>query len=262
MKTICQFIIWYEHKVWRYLTGVFSYRLKASEIGLTDDLVFQVAGFYRGRPSGCEIYMFNDNVYEYRRGADIDLFIESTKIGYYHHFMLQAKIMSFGGRYHDIKRWSINAQFYKLMRAARKESAFPLYLLYNGMTRNSVPFGVHWGLSIVEALEVKNLRLAQRALNRAPLITFNDLMVGNMKAFHELFCKIPPDYDLPGVVSGKDIYKGYPYNLVNLSPGQSLQEVGGEDFHEERKRDFEEINIIEDRNLARFRIIIKSEMDK
>ena len=93
----------YEASLWDYLSDVFSFSSKASELGVTDDLIYRIVRFYSGRPAGCEVYAFNEDVNEFVRGADIDLFIEDNGSGRYFHFMLQAKIMNYTGRYRILK---------------------------------------------------------------------------------------------------------------------------------------------------------------
>ncbi|MBL0049673.1 MAG: hypothetical protein IPP32_16440 [Bacteroidetes bacterium] len=188
------------------------------------------------------------------RGADIDLFIEDNGTGRYHFFMLQAKIMNYEGKYKDIKNWSVNAQFYKLLRASNSEGAFPLYLLYNGGSVNSNLGNSQFGLSIVEATVIRNIRVSQRRNWRNPLITFNQLQAFNMKPFHVLFCQIPKEYKLPETIDGNAIYKGYPY--INKGEGIEKEERKSE-FEE--KKDSDSIMIIKSKNLAPFRIVLKSD---
>lgn len=258
MTAICLEINYYEEAVWRYLSNVFQYRLKASELGFTDDLIYRITDFYGGRPENCEVYSFNDNVFEATRGADIDLFIEENGTGYYHFYMLQAKMMNYEGKYKDIKRWTPNAQYYKLINRARIEGAFPLYLLYNGNTANSNIGNTHWGLSIVEATQVGGLRFGQRVLAQAPIITFNELHPLNMKPFHVLFCDSTIGYDLPETIDGTTIYNGFPYINVFL-PAPDNQP---EEKYPEEDWDKLALNIIKERNLGKFRLIINTEKEQ
>ena len=254
MTEICPYIQFYSTCTWEYLSEVFSYRLKGSELGFTDDLVFRIVQFYKGRPSDCEVYAFSDNVRESIRGADIDLFIQDTETGRYQYFMLQAKVMDHNGRYKDIRKWSYNAQFNRLIRAAHKEGAFPLYLLYNGLTGRSTVGNTHWGLSIVEAARVRTLRHNQRKLNKAPYITFDDLHPLNMQPFHLLFCDIDSNnYNLPPTIDGRNVYTGFPYVIKKYD----TREEQVDDSKSPVAID-EGLAIIGNRNLAPVRIVIKS----
>lgn len=252
MTACCSLIRQYERVVWNYLTSVFSFGLKASEIGFTNDLIYRIVKFYGGRPLGCEVYAFNEDVKEHLRGADIDLFIEENGTGNYYHFMLQAKIISNNGRYNDIEPWSTRAQFYKLIRAAHREGATPLYLFYNGNTRTSslIP---GWGLSIVKAQDVKNFRLAQKSLLRKPKPTGDDLYARSMKAFYVLFCDLPDDLKSRTTINGSNIYKGHPYFRISRRSEPKEDVVA---------LDQDSAKSIQERSLARFRIIINSESSK
>jgi hypothetical protein len=247
----------YEKDIWHYLTHVFRFRLKAAEIGITNDLIFRITSFYRRGPTSCEVYAFNDNINESKRGADIDLFIEDNiGSGSYHFFMLQAKIMDFNGKYKDIKRWSSYSQFNKLIRSANIEGAFPLYLFYNGSTPNSNVGNTNWGLSIVEANYIKIIRLSQRGMPRAPKITFNQIHP-NMRPFHVLFCNLPTGYELPKTIIGNDIYKGYPYIKRAESSDQNISD--NSEF--ENGIDEQTLDIIKNYHLAPLRIILNADKD-
>ncbi len=220
MTRICNEIIRYENAVWNYLTDVFRFELKAAELGFTNDLVFRITKFYNGRPQSCEVYIFNDNVNENIRGADIDLFIEDGNTGLYYFYMLQAKIMNWQGRFRDIKRWSRNAQYLTLLRAARIESAMPLYLFYNGKTLNSTLGRPEYGLSIIDAEEIRALRASQRSNPSAPMVTFNQLIPRGMLPFDSLFCYSdqPPYCDIQSNrIPYEKIYRGYPYKKINIT---------------------------------------------
>jgi hypothetical protein len=259
MTLICNFIQLYETIVWNYLSDVFRYSLKSSELGITNDLVYRIVSFYgRFQPQYCEVYIFNERIHENRRGADIDLFIEDNGSGNFHFFMLQAKIMNYKGRYKDIRNWSPHAQFNTLINSASTEGAYPLYLLYNGKTGNSNIGNTNWGLSIVEASQIRNLRLSQSTSTRIPRVTFNQLHSRGMNPFNVLFCNLPSKYKLSSI-PGKNIYKGYPYVQINRTPDQNLSEKGEEESNEDKHIDVEGLKIIKDKNLALFRIIIKTE---
>lgn len=262
MTHICPYIRYYERGTWNYLSRVFGYNLKASELGFTNDLVFRITDFYNTLPNPCEVYIINEGVNEAVRGADMDLLIEDGNTGGYDHFMLQAKMMDFNGRYYDIKRWSRNAQFYKIIRNATLEGAVPLYLFYNGLTPNSNLGDIHWGLSIINANEIRKIRLAQRHLLRAPLITFNQLHTLNLRKFNVLFCTIPEDFKKKSKPKKKDqIYTGYPYTKIDLYSKNFRRNKKRE--REISKEESQEIsNIVKEKRLAPVRIIINSKPNK
>src|SRR5690554_3066452 len=122
-------------RIWNYMSDVFSYKLKVSEIGITNHLIFEITKNHTGFGSACEVYCYHAKN-EKQRGADVDLFIQNTD-GTYQHYMLQAKVMDFRGYYNDISKWNPNAQFLTLIKKAKKEKALALYLLYNGLTSKS-----------------------------------------------------------------------------------------------------------------------------
>lgn len=258
MTVICPYIEWYEEQIWEYLSRVFSFRLKASELGITNDLIYRITEFYNGRPANCEVYSFNDNVFEATRGADIDLFIEDNGTGNYHFYMLQSKIMNFEGKYRGIKTWSPIAQYIKLVRSALNEGALPLYLLYNGDTANSTNANANWGLSIIEASQVRNLRLAQRMWVQAPLITFNQLHQLNMRPFHVLFCDLPIGYNLPKTIDEKSIFKGYPYIRISKAASDNFPE----EKYPEENWNKAALDIIKTKNLGKFRVIINTKKEQ
>lgn len=255
MTTICNFIQFYESIIWHYLTDVFSYKLKGSELGITNDLIYRIVKFYNGRPLNCEVFAFNEKVNEKVRGADIDLFIEINNSGNYYHFMLQAKIMNYTGRYYDIENWSIDSQYDRLIYHANIEKAFPLYLLYNGRTVNSnITNNNDLGLSIVNANEIRRIKIRQINLPITPRITFNQLINHGMRNFHVLFCDIPDEYIPTRTVKATEIFKGYPY--IKIDQNNDLDTTV--EFDNEDLNDNNAINIIKDRHLAQYRIIINS----
>ena len=263
MTRICPFIQAYENGVWHYLSRVFSYRLKASELGFTNDLVFRIVDFYGGRPALCEVYAFHENVHEATRGADIDLFIESDRPGWYHFYKLQAKMMNHQGKYRDIRWWGPISQIQTLISSARTEGAKALYLLYNGYTVNSAVANTNWGLSIVKAQEVKRLRIRQRRNGDDSAVTFNHLHPLGMQPFHILFCNIPEDYKLERLTDGNSIYKGYPYVRIPVTP-TDVPPNPGNDTGDDDNSNTQEDNIgqvpynPEWARLGRYRIVVGS----
>ena len=240
--------------LWKYMSDVFRYGLKISEIGVTNHLIFDITNFYQGFNKSCEVYSWhapNEKV----RGADIDLFIQN-KNGTYQFYMLQAKIMTYRGNYMDIKKWSPNAQFIKLINAANQESALPLYLFYNGSTNNSYKGNQDFGISIVEAVKIRNYRLNQhktKYINTKITLDFDTLFNLNMQPFHNLFCNGIKGVSLPSSIKEDDIYLGKPYHKI------SIINVEKDDLHDKDFENFENSGIIKDKNLAPYRIIIKNE---
>lgn len=263
MTAICGFIEMYESAVWRYLSRVFSYSLKGSELGFTNDLIFRITEFYNGYPLSCEVYSFHA-LNEPVRGADIDLFIQNG--GLYYHFMIQSKIMNFIGVYYDIERYipanHAQTQYNKLISNSTAEGAFPLYLFYNGKTQNSTLGNVQLGCSIVDANIVQNFRIAQHTATpnarRIRRPTFNDFHP-NMKPLHYLFCDdCSTDFKLPDGKKYEDIYKGYPYKKILSVPEENTKVI----LEDKDELNEEEKNIIETKHLAPIRIIIKEENKK
>lgn len=230
MTTICSFIQGREHKVWDYLSRVFSLNLKAAELGFTDDLVFRIVEFYSGTRAKCEVYIKHSK-HESIRGADIDLFIfNGTSYDFY---MVQAKIMNSSGIYFDIRKFDPhNAkknQYVTLIKAANTEGAFPLYLLFNGRASRSVctsGCGLNAGYSIIEARDILGNRLISWLTNlkkrNAPRIRFNEMCCA-MKPLHYLFCPgHKAGFNLPPGKAYSQIYKGDSYRHVFGSINQGL----------------------------------------
>lgn len=255
MKQICKQIIIYEELIWNYLTDVFYFGLKASELGITNDLIYRIVSFYIKSASKIEVYAAHSKK-EYIKGSDIDLFIKKNR-NYYQYYKLQAKMMDFKGQYYDIAKWSNNAQYNKIIKSSKKESAFPLYLLYNGLTAQSAT-GVSnkWGLSLVEAVKIRDYRRAQKMYNKNPLVhnlTFDILHAMSMKPFHNLFCSKRIEYELPEPVGYDNIYKGPPYDRIILE--NQLDNVNRR-TDETASRN---LLIMKERNLSPLRLIVDSE---
>lgn len=253
MSRICQTIIQYEHDVWAYLSDVFKYDLKGSEIGITNDLVYRIIKFYSIYPGNCEVYIFNENINEKVRGADIDLFIQKGNSNFYSYFMLQAKLLNNNGKYPEIDKWSPKAQYNTLIAAAKKEKAVPLYLLYNGYSNNSNLGNNDYGLSIVNANIIKANRFNHQSKTRSSKLSFNDVF-SSMKSFHELFCI--PISNSTEIQSYGDIYKSGPYensDLINVKK----ERVKLEYLDVKIIRQYEDI--IKSKFLAPYRIILHSD---
>ncbi|HMQ70414.1 MAG TPA: hypothetical protein PKA90_15600 [Ignavibacteria bacterium] len=247
----------YEQYIWYYLSDVFRYGLKGSELGITNDLIYRIVSFYGGRSPSCEVYAFNENVHENIRGADIDLFIEDNGSGNYYFYMLQAKILNSRGRYLDIAPWSSRSQYGLLIRNARIENATPLYLLYNGYSDNSNLGSPLFGLSIINANIIRIIRVRQRVLITKPKLTFNQLHPHNMNPFHILFCETPIPYRVQNTISGRDIYRGYPYIRINTNNEPEPSNTENDEGNNDNNRNA--ISIINSNHLAPFRIIVQND---
>lgn len=255
MTAICSHIKAYEKLIWNYLSDIFKYNLKSSEIGITNDVIYRIVKFYGGRPNGCEVYAFNA-FKEIVRGADIDLFIKSSN-GMYTYYKLQAKLMNYRGKYIEISKWGSNAQFHTLINSAGIESAYPLYLLYNGLTLNSrLGQSNKCGLTIIDARKIRDYRYDQHFLGKNPtvkILTYDILHTLVMKPFHVLFCEDEYGFPMPAVKRESDIFKAFPYKRIDTS------EIGREpEVVETDEPNEDAIVIIKERNLAPIRIIINS----
>jgi len=241
--------------MWQYLSNVFSYNLKGSELGITNDLIFKIVNFYGGRNSNCEVYAFNDQVYENKRGADIDLFIEDNKTGNYYFYMLQSKIMNHRGKYLEIKPWSPRAQYYKLIRNAKIENALPLYLFYNGQTSKIRLNISNFGLSIVNATYIRDIVNFQRIKKINQSINY-DRLAFCMSPLHILFCKPTSDFVSQGTINRNDIYLNYPYR--NISSLSKEDYYYTKEYNKKNQTNRDILDTIKNRHLAPFRIIINN----
>lgn len=223
MTAYCYQIKNESERLWTYLSSVFSYGLKQSELGVTFWLIHDLVNFYakKGHPIDAWI---NQASNEQIKGADLDLYIQDPK-GYFTLFRLQAKMMNHKGRYYDISKWSSNAQYNKLIKHSRKEGAVPLYLLYNGYTINSGSGSPSYGYSITSAEVIKQYRLTQhkKKLTKTPKITFDDIF-NKMEPFEVLFCQELLGKSLPRLLSLDPKYQATLFD--NDSPKQfTLSEI-------------------------------------
>lgn len=253
-RSICSTIKYHEFCVWNYLSDVFRYQLKASELGFTNDLVFKITDYFGGRSSNCQVYAIHARK-EVLRGADIDLFIFNGIS--YDHYMIQAKILDHTGRYLDIGVYRSGAQFMKLISAAAAESAFPLYLLFNGLTPNSAKGNAEYGCSIVEAETIKTYRQNQRRKLPSgphPRIRFDDVQ-SELIPLHHIFCRdCVTAFKLPPGKFEEQIYTGFPYSKISreFQFEGSLIEAGS-------GTEKEALLSIEEMHLAATRIIIRDD---
>ena len=227
MTRICDYIKDQEIKVWLYLSRVFSYQLRASELGFTNDLVFKIIDFYEHSYGKCEVLTKHSDD-EVKRGADIELCIFNGVD--FDCFLIQSKIMKFNGIYTDIRKFDPqnrqDNQYQKLIRTAKDEDKFPLYLLYNGDSINSC-HGWHCansrythsfklGYTIIGAKTIRKNRVKKFYQNpaRDSRIRNKDICC-EMNPLHYLFCPgFKTGYDLPPGKTYQEIYKDYPYRKV------------------------------------------------
>lgn len=213
---------------WDYLSDVFSYGLKQSELGITFAIIHDITRFYSHRRAPAEVYVAQTRL-ESLRGADLDLYVENANGGH-DFYRLQAKIMDHQGVY-TISRWGPRAQFNDLIREADNNHAMPLYLFYNGSTPNSNLGNDNFGLSIVHAERIKTFRRGQHGMRYAPRPNFNTFFA-NMLPMSALFCGglngggtvdfFPKGYKKPAPISRKTVYdqlRGY----ANVSAGLDRQ---------------------------------------
>ena len=231
--------------LWHYMSDVFRYGLSVSEIGITKHLIYDIISFYNHLGVGLEAYAKPARD-EKQRGADIDLFIQNS-LGNYHHYMLQSKVMDFDGRYQDIRNFSPNAQFFRLIQAAQNENALPLYLLYNGNTSNSSQGDLNFGASIIHASVIRDIRTNQIGLSTVPRITFNQLFQAGMEPYQVLFCKGSNVLPKPPEKSKDEIFTGYPYKQITPIVAEQVDIV-----NDDSNYDVNEYN-----QYARFRLIVK-----
>jgi hypothetical protein len=255
MTPLCKPIESLSGRLWHYLSDVFAYKLRAAEIGITYHLVYFITSFYKGRRYGLEVYMLNAKN-EKHRGADIDLFIQMPN-GRYRHYMLQSKVSSANGTFLDIKAWDKNAQYRVLLNRARKEGATAYYLLYSGLTRFSSSGNKSYGFSCVHANEIQTLKKDYYfgKPGSTATIKFDTLWArGRLFPFHRLFCVTPSRFFHSARMEhdGKSIYRGYPYEKIELMRDSKLMENDPTSLF----ADDAESDLSERADLARFRIIV------
>jgi hypothetical protein len=258
--TTCEWINSISGAYYKYLTKVFSYRLKMSELGLTDSLVFHLTDMSVSIGLNISIYTTGWAVENYY-GNDIDLFVERSD-GKFNWFALQAKVMSFNGAYKDITIKSSPNQWDKLQAHEIKFNSKSFYLLYNGkeIYKNykspkrpdcySIPFIDEYGLGIVETNDLKAVRLNK------PIgwIYFIDLFPDHMDCLRKLICCSDIfSAKLVGVDRG-DIQTGPPYKQI-LTDGKIANARNSESedsqFSEEQQR-----SLLRQKGLGNTRIII------
>ncbi|HWK03767.1 MAG TPA: DUF6615 family protein [Puia sp.] len=126
----CTFIKKEAPTLFDLLTDIFSYKLKMSEIGITDLFIYKLVAYCKTH-SLSNVTIFHakqESVY----GADIDLFVEQSS-GKYLWFSLQAKVMNHKGVYRDLRiKKKSPQQWEKLKDNETKHGCKAFYLFYNG----------------------------------------------------------------------------------------------------------------------------------
>jgi hypothetical protein len=172
--------------------------LRVSEVGITDDLVYEMIDFQRKLGLPYEAYInfgYNEKV----SGADIELVIFDGK-GSYHTYFLQAKRMMADGDF-KIDKFDrtlppppdpMANQYLKLISYAGKRG-IPLYLLYCGQTKGSTKGTTDYGLSVVTA-ETIAFHMEVRCTTGIP--TFDELFdyipASMFKVGHKPISIVPP----------------------------------------------------------------------
>lgn len=234
--------------IYDYCSRVFNYKLPVSEIGITNHLIYDMMEFYSGS-SLLDCYSIHAKN-EHLRGADIDLFLSDGN-GKYIHFMLQAKVMNYRGRYMDISKWNPIAQYRKLIKVANKEGAIPLYLLYNGDALNATLCTSTLGLSILDANQISDFRKNQHRTSYTHGLSslhFDCLHPLGIRPYSDLFCD-NSDWILKATLKTEDdIYIGFPYVKLGLTEDDNL---------EEELEIKENALVANKKKLGRFRIIVR-----
>jgi len=234
---LCNSIDLFSCNVYSYLSRVFRYRLKMSEIGLTDIFIFQIVDFcYTYKISNVKIYATSWKV-ESKYGNDIDLFIKRPD-GKYNRFVFQAKIMSYNGAYKDLKLKKKPNQWDKLLEHELKYKSKSFYLFFNGQqnfkpiktnaTRKDCigsPSITELGLGIVETIYVKKIR--EGLPNPYGQVYMRDFFPNYMDSIRKLFC-CPGGGNEYSDLFGYDysnIYLGAPYKLVTFQEASDVDET-------------------------------------
>lgn len=196
--THCTGIQIFAKNVYDFLSDVFTYNLKFSELGLTDHLLHHLASYskYIGS-NNIEIYKLPWSV-ESIYGNDIDLFIQN-KLGTFNWYALQAKVMSPNGAFTDIRiKPKSTQQWDKLLNHERTFGSKTYYLLYCGESRRppkkmptradclGIPTVQDYGTTIVETKDIKHIRTS--VLSTHANLYFNDVFPNHTDTLRKLFC--------------------------------------------------------------------------
>ena len=91
MTMYCNSIRQLSRDIWHYMSDVYRYNLKVSELGITNHLIYDVVNFYAQTGIFCDVFCL-DSKYENIRGADLDLFIKNRH-GKFNYFMISIVII-------------------------------------------------------------------------------------------------------------------------------------------------------------------------
>lgn len=244
MTRICNYIQNYENNVWKYLSDVFSLKLKASEIGFTNDLIFRIMSFYVNSQHKIEVYI-KHGTNESKTGTDIDLFIQINYTNLFDSYKIQAKMINYFFRYKGLEKNRNFSQIENLINHSNSENAIPYHLFYNGepFNRRLIIPKNNYGISIVDSniiLQIRQNKLANQ--NKLSTETYNSLYQYK-KPLHTLFCPRLITVDKPkndpikkGVVKLEDIYVGKIYNKLKFKKNYNFS--NNEIFKEEIVSDY------------------------
>ncbi|MCG3165044.1 MAG: hypothetical protein POELPBGB_00804 [Bacteroidia bacterium] len=263
--SLCNEVTNFSERVYHYLSRVFSYRLRLAEVGITDIFIFEVADYCNNHG------LINVKMYgttwkiETKYGNDIDLFIQRAD-GKYNRFALQAKSMFYNGAYRDLKLRRAPNQWDKLLDHEADFNSKSFYLFYNGTpnfrpirtapTRTDcigTPTIQQLGLGIVETRIVKRIR--ETVLTPHGQAYMRHFFPDHMDSIRKLFCCEGGGYsDLKGY-DYKDIYRGAPYKLIQISQQELDRD---EEIISEQE---EEVYLKEHPDIAPLRLIIDNKAE-
>lgn len=225
-------IRYYSKHVYRYLTKVFSFKLGMDERGINDAFVISLVEYcYKKGFANVLIYKSRAPKKEFDYGHDFDLFVERSD-GKFNYFALQAKVMSFNGKYSSFDY--VKKQWEKLKIHEKTFNSKAFYLFYNGqyLTRHIIPSPTRtdckgipvieeYGLGIVENEVVSALMHSKRSAK------FLDFFPNDMDSIRKLFsCEgkgISGTYGFE--INAIDVKP--PYELVLRSPADQNEEDMG-----------------------------------
>ncbi|MDD3876659.1 MAG: hypothetical protein PHT69_08565 [Bacteroidales bacterium] len=119
------------NKTWNHVIRNHRTKSPASEVGFTNDIVAIIRDNVLSFPNiGIWANLgYKENIY----GSDLDIFVEESP-GRYIWWALQAKVLTKGGIYKDLKKKHNNEyQWEKLNKLSMNSGCISRYLFYNGM---------------------------------------------------------------------------------------------------------------------------------
>lgn len=221
MTRICRRIDYLSQNTWHYISRVYDYDLRISELGITNYLIFIIIDFYRNIMDEVRVWHARN---ERVTGADILLIIEHPNNICKSH-LIQAKKISKSGKYKGIKRWQDNQQYMNLINYAGNLRAYPYFLLYNS-EHNCQLNDPTYGMAICRAEWIRDKRFMQFNLpgnGQTPMIQINNILNDNeLFPFHYLFCNVQSNSAYPDPAQMN-------CNIVNqlLETGRYRQVTGG-----------------------------------